>query len=103
MSRKRKYSDEGAYKADLINKLEAMFPGCMILKNDPSFRQGIPDLTILWNNKWALLEVKVDCNASERPNQGYYVNWAKGKSFGAKIYPENEEEVLHDLQQAFRA
>lgn len=73
------------------------------MKNDANYIQGIPDLTVLWNNKWALLECKRETEARKRPNQQYYIDIGKRMSFAAFIYPENEEEVLNDLQQAFRA
>ena len=94
---------EAQFQHRLKKKLEQMFPGCIILKNDPTYIQGIPDLTILWNNKWALLECKRESEAQKRPNQKYYVEKGMQMSFAAFIFPENEEEVLHDLQQAFGA
>lgn len=94
---------ESRFQSKLRKALEEMFPGCIILKNDPNLQQGIPDLVILWRSKWALLEVKRSANASERPNQGWYVDKASHFSFGAFIYPENAEEVLHALEQKFRS
>lgn len=93
---------ENRYQAKLIKKLEEMFPGCVILKNDSSYKQGMLDLTILWNTRWASLEVKDSASASTRPNQEYYITRLDEMSFAAKIYPENEREVLSALQQAFR-
>lgn len=78
-----------------------MFPGCIILKNDPNYLQGIPDLTIFWHDRWATLEVKKDAKASHQPNQDYYVDIMNQMSFSRFIYPENKEEVLHELQHAF--
>ena len=92
---------EGQYQAKLIAKLERMFPDCLILKSDPKDRQGILDLLILWRDKWASLEVKASPNAAVQPNQDYYVTNLEQMSFAAYIYPENEEEVLNALQQAF--
>lgn len=94
---------ESRFQAELIKTLEEMFPGAIILKNDPNLRQGIPDLVILWRSKWALLECKRSATAPERPNQDWYVEKANRFSFGAFIYPENEEDVLHELEFAFRA
>lgn len=94
---------ERVYQATLIKNLKEMFPGCVILKNDTDYIQGIPDLLILWRNKWAMLEVKGHIHAPERPNQRYWVDELDGMSFAAFISPENEEDVLHDLQQAFRS
>lgn len=79
-----------------------MFPGCIVLKNDPNYLQGIPDLLILWGPRWATLEVKKSANASHQPNQDYYVATMDDMSFSRFIYPENKEEVLHELQQSFR-
>lgn len=93
---------ERDYQAALIKKLKKLFPGCMVLKNDEQYIQGIPDLTIFYKDRWAMLEVKIDPRASIRPNQEYYVAQANGMSFAAFINPENEEEVIRDLQQALR-
>jgi hypothetical protein len=92
---------ENKYQAKLIKKLEQMFPGCMIIKNDTSLRQGIPDLLILWRKHWATLEVKPHKSALSQPNQKYYIRQLNEMSFAAYIYPENEREVLSALQQAF--
>jgi hypothetical protein len=93
---------ENRYQAKLIKKLKDLFPGCVILKNDSSYKQGMLDLTILWGRYWASLEVKDSASSSMRPNQEYYIEQLDKMSFAAKIYPENEMEVLSALQQAFR-
>lgn len=92
---------ENQYQAKIIKKLERMFPGCLVLKNDASYLQGIPDLIILWHNYWAALEVKPVASASAQPNQDHYIQRLSQMSFAAYIYPENEEEILSALQQAF--
>lgn len=92
---------ENEYQAKLIKKLKVLFPGCMVLKNDPSYKQGIPDLSVFYKNHWAMLEVKQDSKASKRPNQENYISWANENSFGAFIYPENEKEVLDALARQF--
>ena len=63
--------------------------------------QGIPDLIILWHDYWASLEVKASAFSSSQPNQDHYIERLTEMSFAAYIYPENEEEVLSALQQAF--
>lgn len=93
--------NEAAYQRKLISKLKRMFPDCVVLKNDPSENHGIPDLIILFGNRWAMLEVKQSATASERPNQGYYINKYGEMSFAAFIHPQNEEQVLNDLQSTF--
>lgn len=92
--------NESVFQRSLKKKIEERLPGCIILKNDPTYIQGIPDLTILYNDKWATLEVKAKRNAKKRPNQEYYVDRMKSMSFSAIIFPENEEEVLDELQRA---
>ena len=94
---------ESQFQARLICKLREMFPGCIVLKNDANYIQGFPDLTILWKQKWALLECKRNSEAPKRPNQQYFIERGNEMSFARFICPENEEEVLHDLQQAFGA
>lgn len=92
---------ESRYQHDLIQKLEYMFDGCFILKNDSGYRQGVPDLIILYGPYWAMLEVKASKASRFRPNQEYYIEILNEMSFAASIYPENEDEVLDALQQAF--
>ena len=95
--------NEGKFKAELKRELRSMLPNCMIVQLDPTYIQGIPDLLILWKDKWASLECKRSENADRRPNQEYYVDLMNRMSFSRFIYPENKEEVLHELQQSFRA
>jgi hypothetical protein len=91
---------ESAYQNKIIKKLKQMFPGCVIHKNDPSYMQGIPDLVIYYGQRWAMLEVKASEDSGERPNQRYYVKKFNEMSFAAFIHPDNEAEVLNELQQA---
>ena len=92
---------ESAFQAKLINDLKAMLPGCVVLKNDPNYIQGVPDLLVLYNNRWAALECKRSKNASHRPNQEYYISKMDGMSFAAFVYPENREDILDELQRSF--
>lgn len=94
---------ERQFQSDLIKRIKRILPGCIILKNDPNYLQGIPDLTIFWGHRWATLEVKKSADAPLQPNQDYYVQTMNEMSFSRFIYPENEEEVLHELQQSFRS
>ena len=93
---------ENEFQRKLIQKLKNLFPGCIVLKNDANYIQGIPDLAIFYNNKWAVLECKKSKTAKRQPNQEYYVSKMNEMSFARVIYPENEQEVLNELQQAFR-
>lgn len=94
---------ESQYQAKLIAELERRFPGCVILKNDPTYLQGIPDLAIFYGNQWAMLEVKASAKAAIQPNQPYWVETLNEMSYAAFIDPSNEEEVLRGLEQAFTA
>jgi 3-hydroxymyristoyl/3-hydroxydecanoyl-(acyl carrier protein) dehydratase len=94
---------ENKFQSDLIKELKEMFPGCVVLKNDPNYIQGFPDLTILYFNKWAVLECKKSEDEPYQPNQPYYVDKLDNMSFSRFIYPENKEEVLYELQQAFQS
>ena len=93
---------ENAYQPQVIKKLRLLFPGCVILKNDSKYMPGVPDLIVLYNDKWAMLEVKASASARIGPNQLYYVDLFDVMSFAAFIYPENEEEVLDALQRSFQ-
>lgn len=93
---------ERDYQKSLIEKLEGMFPGCFILKNDPGYLQGVPDLLILFGDRWAMLEVKASAKAPSRPNQPYYVELLNRMSFARFIYPSNEQEVLDALREEFQ-
>ena len=81
---------ENRFKTKLNRELKDLFPGCIIIHMDPTELQGIPDLLILYNNKWAALEGKKSANASHRPNQDYYVDLMGRMSFASFIYPENK-------------
>ena len=93
---------ESEFQAQLITKLRSLFEDCIILKNDPTYLQGVPDLLILFRNKWAALETKRSSRSTRRPNQQYYIVLMNEMSYAAFVCPENEEDVLDDLQQTFR-
>ena len=92
---------ERDFHPTLNKEIETIFPGCLVLKGDSARRQGIPDLIILYQDKWAALEVKKSANEKARPNQPYYVDKMNEMSYSSFIYPENKEAVLRELQQAF--
>ena len=94
---------ESQFQSGLIKELKKMFKGCIVTKLDPKRIQGIPDLLILYGNKWATLEVKRSAKEKKRPNQDYYVDLMNAMSFSRFIYPENKEEVLNDLREAFKS
>ena len=92
---------ENKFQANIIKKLKKIFPGCMVLKNDPTYIQGIPDLLVIHGDKWASLECKKSANARHQPNQDYYVAKMNDMSFSSFISPENEEEVIEQLMHKF--
>lgn len=94
---------ERDFQSKLIKELKTMFEGCIVMKNDSSYIQGIPDLLVLYKDKWASLECKRSSSAKHRPNQEYYVGLMDEMSFSRFICPENKEEVLHELQQTFES
>jgi AAA+ ATPase superfamily predicted ATPase len=94
---------ENKFKTNLIKEIEKRFPGSYVFHLDPTERQGVPDLLILYKNKWAALEGKKNKNASHRPNQDYYVKTMNEMSYASFIYPENKEDVLNEIQQAFES
>jgi hypothetical protein len=94
---------ENKFQKDLKKELKEMFPGCIISKLDSGDIQGIPDLLVLHNHHWATLENKRCEDAPHQPNQDYYVDKMNKMSFSRFIYPENKEEVLNELREAFKA
>lgn len=94
---------ESKFQSELIKEIKKRFPGSIVIKNDPNYIQGFPDITILYKDKWAVLEVKRESNSPHQPNQAYYVEQLDTMSFSSFIYPENKEVVLNELQSTFRS
>ena len=99
---------ESEYQKKLVKKLKDIFPDCVVLKNDAQLKQGIPDLLVLYKNKWAALEVKRSeseyqkaITGKGRPNQSYKVDRMNEMSYAAFIYPENEEKIFSELKEVF--
>lgn len=91
---------ENKFQAKLIKDIESRLPGCLVLKNDANYIQGIPDLSVFYKDHWAFLECKKSSTAEHQDNQDDYIEYAQQNSFGAFIYPENKEAVLDELQRA---
>lgn len=94
---------ERDFQADLIKELKKIFVGCLVMKLDARYIQGIPDLLVLYKNKWATLECKKKASSSKRPNQDYYVDKMNEMSFSRFICPENKEDVLNELRETFKS
>lgn len=92
---------ESKFQANLIKKLKNIFSDCFVLKNDPTYLQGVPDLLVLYKNKWAALECKKSSTARHQPNQDYYVGRMNDMSFSRFICPENEKEIIDELKHYF--
>lgn len=92
---------ESQFQKALMDEIRDRYPGCVILKNDSGYIQGIPDWTILYKDKWAVLEAKRERKAKKQPNQEYYVDQLDDMSFSRFVYPENKDEVLEELRLIF--
>lgn len=92
---------ERRFQTKLIHKLKDRFPGCVVIKNDAGYIQGIPDLLVLYNDKWAMLECKKTTYSHVQPNQQHYVKKFDEMSFATFISPETEEEVLNEMESLF--
>lgn len=94
---------ESGFQASVIQEIKRRLPGCVVLKNDATYIQGIPDLLILYNNRWAALEVKKSKDAHHQPNQDFYISQLNQMSFASFIFPEVREEVLNAMEQALES
>lgn len=92
---------ESKFQKEFMDKIRKQYPGCIILKNDSSYIQGFPDWTILYKDKWAVLEAKRSKNAAKQPNQEYYVDTLNDMSFSRFVFPENSDEVLEEISKYF--
>jgi hypothetical protein len=92
---------ESKFQKEFIDEAKSRYPGCVALKNDSSYIQGFPDWTLLYKNKWAVLEMKKERGARKQPNQEYYVDKLDGMSFSRFVYPENKDEVFDELDKHF--
>lgn len=91
---------ESKFQAKLIKTIKRRWPGCLVFKNDPNYMQGVPDLIVLIGSNWIMLECKKSADSPVRPNQEYYIQKADSMSLGRFIYPENEAEVLDEIQRS---
>ena len=85
-----------------LKKVKNNFPDSVILKTDPNYIQGFPDLIILYKDKWVALECKKSEKAHHQPNQEYYISKMNSMSYASFVYPENERRVLDEMESALR-
>lgn len=98
---------ERDFQKKLIKEVKKKFPGCIVLKNDSTYIQGIPDLLVLHGKRWAALECKKSEKAAKskngkRPNQDYYIQKMNNMSYASFVYPENKKGVMDALERTFR-
>lgn len=91
------------FQSSVINEIYDRIPGVSVTKQDANYMQGIPDLLIIKDSKWAMLECKKSSKASHQPNQDFYVDKFNKMSFASFIYPENRKEVVNGLQKLFES
>lgn len=94
---------ESKFQAALISEIKARLPGCVVLKNDPNYIQGFPDLLVLYGRRWGALECKRSENERRQPNQEYYVQSLGAMSYAAFIWPANKDYILDELQQTLQS
>lgn len=94
---------EKDFQKGVIKAIKKLLPGCIVMKTDPTYIQGFPDLLILYGKRWAALECKRYANASHRPNQDYYINKLSDMSYAAFVYPENKESILDGVCKALQS
>lgn len=97
------YKKESEFQKDVINEIQERLPGSIVMKTDPRYIQGLPDLLVLFNDRWASLECKRSATANKQPNQDTYVEMMNSMSISRFIYPENKEEVLNEVQSALQS
>lgn len=90
---------ENAFQKKIIKRIKSGFPKSIILKNDSTYIQGIPDLLILNKSKWAMIEIKKHNKSIFQPNQEYYLDLFNKMSFARMISQDNYEEVIKDVEQ----
>lgn len=89
---------ESNFQARLIRQLEAEFPGAVVIKTDPNYIQGFPDLLFLQDSFWGALEVKRARNSVRQPNQQYWVQRLNLMSYSRFIHPGNAVDILEELE-----
>ena len=94
---------ERQFQKNLIKEIKELLTDSIVMKLDSGYKQGIPDLLILYGDRWATLECKKTAAASKQPNQDWYVRRMDEMSFSRFIFPENKQDVLRDLIEFLKA
>lgn len=88
------------FKERLHTRMQELGVDIFIIDNK-SNRRSTLDTIVLGPQHWAALEFKRSKSASHRPNQDYYVDQWDQLGFASFVYPENEEEILNELEKLF--
>ena len=93
--------NENVFQRKVIQRLKSEFPECIVMKQDATYKQVIPDLVIFHHDKYAMLECKKSATASHQPQQDYYISKIKEWAYASFIYPENVDQVFRELKEVF--
>lgn len=94
---------ESEFQTIFLNRVKELLPNCFVLKNDANMIQGFPDWTVIFGKYALIFEIKRNEKAAYQPNQLYYIDFINNSGgFARIVYPENMEEVLHEIQQTYR-
>lgn len=93
---------ESDFKNKLYKEIRKRFPGTEVIPNDAGYIQGFPDATVYFpNGRYFLLEGKRTSTSAKQPNQDYYVNGSPLSKNAMFVYPENEKEILEELERRY--
>lgn len=95
-------AEESALQTKLANALRAL--GAKVIKQDPTIgrQRGIPDLLVLKDGWWGMLECKAHRNSPKRPGQQEWIDWCNSQSYGRFIYKENYDDILNELKEILK-
>lgn len=98
------WTKESDFQKEVIDRIKTELPGAVVMKNDSSYIQGIPDLSVMYGDRYAMLEIKksAEDRRHPQPNQETYISkfddWG---AFSKFIYPENYDETIAALKGYF--
>ena len=100
---RRPAPQEGNVQDAVKKRILKEFPGAHVCKTDPNLWgwQGVPDLLIIYKDKWAFLEMKRHKDAARQANQDYWVRTLDKQGCAAFCYPEVREQAFKKLHEYF--
>ena len=84
---------ESKFQANLIQELKTRFPGSIVTKSDPGYIQGLPDLLILYKNKWGALECKKEGKHIIKLKRHHALNYNCGQLLWSNIKNDNFSQL----------